>query len=139
MDHFWPKPKAVRPSRSLPERIPKWSSGMLLVQSPPGSLVGDALVAQREWVWRRHLLQPLKNLGFPLHRHRSLLFQRLLLQLVLQILCLRSLLRGRFRFLNPGLPLRLSLERQCWLRSCVLPSPWWFLSLFSVTTGGQRC
>jgi hypothetical protein len=43
---FWPKPKAARPSRSLPKTMPKWSSGMLLVQSPPGSLVGDALVAK---------------------------------------------------------------------------------------------
>jgi hypothetical protein len=56
--------------------------------------------------FRRFLagLQPLTCLVSPLLRHRIWVFRRLLL-------LLSSLLWGSFRFLNPFLPLRLSLEQ----------------------------
>jgi hypothetical protein len=44
---LWPKPKPTRPSGSLPEMTPEWSSRMFLVRSPPEGLVGDELVATK--------------------------------------------------------------------------------------------
>jgi len=62
---FWPKAKVAHPSKSLPETTPKWSFGMLLVRSPPGYLVGDALVAI-EGAGLASLASPAsKKFGFP--------------------------------------------------------------------------
>jgi len=62
---FWPKPKAARPSRSLPETTPEWSSGIFLVWSPPGGLVGDVLGAT-EGASPVLLASPaFKKFGFP--------------------------------------------------------------------------
>jgi hypothetical protein len=64
--HFWPKPKAARPSRSLPKTTPEWSSRMLLVRSPPGRLVGDALVATEGAGLASSTSLASKKFGFPL-------------------------------------------------------------------------
>jgi hypothetical protein len=71
---FWPKPKVAYRSRSLPEMMPNWSSGMFLVRSPPGSLVGDALVAI-EGAGLASLASPAsKKFGFPPSRVPELTF-----------------------------------------------------------------
>lgn len=89
---FLPKPKAAHPSRSLPETTLKWSSGMFLVWSPPRSLVGDALGATKGMGPALLASPASKKFGFPPLLTLELTFRRLLLQLVLRILCLRSLL-----------------------------------------------
>jgi hypothetical protein len=128
---FWPKPKVARPSKSLSETTLEWSFGMFLVRSPLGGLVGNALVATKGAGPASSASPTSKKFGFPPSPAPELTF-------------LAAPPPARppdpvFKFspliLNPGLPLRLSLERLCWVRSCVLPS-WWFLSLISVTIGG---
>jgi hypothetical protein len=62
---FWPKPKAACPSRSLLETTLEWSSGMFLVRSPPGGLVGDALVTTEGMGLASSAPPASKKFGFP--------------------------------------------------------------------------
>jgi hypothetical protein len=65
MARFWPKPKVACPSRSLPEMMLEWSSRMILVWSPPGGLVGDALVAIEDASPALSASPASKKFGFP--------------------------------------------------------------------------